>query len=577
LKHTFWFIQRKHFLPTSKTGIITKKGAAVIEDKDSRLRDDLPIPRFQELRDRGLVDKREIHLSDVLSGALRRSHAVVSHRWEDKHHPDARGEQLRRIKRFLQRSPHIQYLWYDYMSIPQGKEGPLGRTKEEEAYYVESLKMSNMLYLGLTVFVIWDQQYSRRFWPCIESWLGLQEATPGGLRPAPVERSRIEIACIGADQGSSNTLAMIRATWGSLGVAEASEKLRHTDMLVTHRRDKDIALHMLHLLDQQFAELYERFVGDSLAPTLTTPPGIGEDGEGAQRLQDQDLIRPPPTSADALQLVLAVQRAAPCQCARQYCKNMEDLDPAAHEALLGAAGMRASFSCLGLLPPPACSHCDLSCDCLWKAPILHLVHARADVNGRTQRGITPLFVTARQGLLKVARLLLSLKADVGASADLEGRTPLHEAARRGRGRLCQLFLEASAGPEVNRPCVSGSTPLLDAAAGGFADIVRDLARYRADVDCQLQDGTTALMHAARKGDVETCAALIDCGCQLCGGWAADYRGPAAHPCRKHCKVSWHLPLRNKTDESAVSIAHGRLREAERWSNVLTLLAQHGVK
>ena len=54
-----------------------------------------------------------------------------------------------------------------------------------------------MLYLGTTVLILYDLSYASRFWTQFEAWLGMQFATPSGLKSAVgTENARYHIVCI---------------------------------------------------------------------------------------------------------------------------------------------------------------------------------------------------------------------------------------------------------------------------------------------------------------------------------------------------------------------------------------------
>eukprot|EP00747_Dinoflagellata_sp_TGD_P033562 gnl/TRDRNA2_/TRDRNA2_136706_c0_seq4.p1 gnl/TRDRNA2_/TRDRNA2_136706_c0~~gnl/TRDRNA2_/TRDRNA2_136706_c0_seq4.p1 ORF type:complete len:534 (+),score=73.15 gnl/TRDRNA2_/TRDRNA2_136706_c0_seq4:109-1710(+) len=127
---------------------------------------------------------------------------------------------------------------------------------------------------------------------------------------------------------------------------------------------------------------------------------------------------------------------------------------------------------------------------------------------------------------------------------------------------------------VNARCAKGeeSTPFLE-AAGKFAaaDIVKEMLRYRANVDLALDNGTTALMRAAENGDAATCQVLIDGGAYLCAG-GGDVPG-----CRGNCLLDWHRPRINQVHQSALSLARGLTREHPRYEACVKLLQKYGVK
>ena len=60
--------------------------------------------------------------------------------------------------------PDIQFVWWDYASIPQQR-----RSQEEEIYFRVTLTiLLPNLVLGVTVFVLFERQYTGRFWPQVD-------------------------------------------------------------------------------------------------------------------------------------------------------------------------------------------------------------------------------------------------------------------------------------------------------------------------------------------------------------------------------------------------------------------------
>mmetsp|Transcript_92911 Transcript_92911/g.277250 ORF Transcript_92911/g.277250 Transcript_92911/m.277250 type:complete len:609 (-) Transcript_92911:60-1886(-) len=231
--HEFWFLPRKVLLEWEAG---------------------TPLPRAQELYDRGLLERQSMELGSVLSGALRESHVVVSHRWESQHHPDPRAVKLREIQEILRRRPLVKHVWLDWSCAPQHYGGP-PKTDAEEEYFRQTLKMVNLLYLGCTVLVLFDNQYGGRFWPCIEVWMGQQRVTGSGIEPEDEERIRLRVVCLGSTVGTeAASLAALQETWGKQPVDAVLARLKHPDVLVTNRKDKDVQLGRLEKLSRQFAE-----------------------------------------------------------------------------------------------------------------------------------------------------------------------------------------------------------------------------------------------------------------------------------------------------------------------------------
>lgn len=123
-----------------------------------------------------------------------------------------------------------------------------------------------------------------------------------------------------------------------------------------------------------------------------------------------------------------------------------------------------------------------------------------------QRGENGLILALRENAMGVFKVLLAAPGiDVELRAN-NGNTALMMAAYKGNIAAVQALLDQ--GARVNQ---AGWTPLHYAAAGGDADIVRLLARHRAELDARTPAMLTALMVAAREGKEDAVAALLDSG------------------------------------------------------------------
>ena len=161
-----------------------------------------------------------------------------------------------------------------------------------------------------------------------------------------------------------------------------------------------------------------------------------------------------------------------------------------------------------------------------------LISCGADVNAQDTTGKTPIFYVTENGDLKIAKLLLTNKANVkdrpellnnavrkkyreiievllehGAdvnSRDKYGRTALHFAAFNKCGRLSRSIhkdpdinvkgeiakLLLSRGANVNAETEDGVTALQAAAHNGYANVVEALLEYNADVNFTYKTDTT---------------------------------------------------------------------------------------
>ena len=163
-----------------------------------------------------------------------------------------------------------------------------------------------------------------------------------------------------------------------------------------------------------------------------------------------------------------------------------------------------------------------------------LIEAGADVNAANRLGATPLWLAARSGNAPIVEALLEAGANPNVTLRM-GETPLMSAARSGNLRVVEMLVDR--GAAVNAvEYERHQTPLMWAAAQQHAEIVRLLAARGANVHArtrvwdQLENtagntntsgnfrknhgGSTALLFAARNGDVETARALVEAGADV---------------------------------------------------------------
>ena len=139
------------------------------------------------------------------------------------------------------------------------------------------------------------------------------------------------------------------------------------------------------------------------------------------------------------------------------------------------------------------------------AAVEALLGGGADVAATGGDGSTALLWASHRDDLDSARRLLDAGAAVDAANDL-GATPLWAASQNGSGGMVRLLLGAGADPDL--ALLSGETPAMVAARAGSVDVVEQLAEARADLDRRGSRGQTALMWAVAQHHAEVVEALL---------------------------------------------------------------------
>jgi len=130
-----------------------------------------------------------------------------------------------------------------------------------------------------------------------------------------------------------------------------------------------------------------------------------------------------------------------------------------------------------------------------KAAVRTLLQQKTDVNVAQGDGNTALHWAAYRDDLEMAQALVKAGANQQAKTRIGSMTPLFFAAKNGNAAMIDLFIKA--GATVNTANDNGTSPLMFAAASGRADAVKALLDNGADVNAaDSTNGQTALMFAA---------------------------------------------------------------------------------
>jgi ankyrin repeat protein len=145
--------------------------------------------------------------------------------------------------------------------------------------------------------------------------------------------------------------------------------------------------------------------------------------------------------------------------------------------------------------------------------IRSLLREGADVNAAQGDGMTALHWSALNGDVATMRMLLYAGATVEPTTRLGSYTPLHLAAREGRGEAVAVLLEAGSDPTALTG--TGVSPLHLAAAAGQVDAVRALIEHGADVDLRdTTHGRTPLIFATAANRIEAMEVLLAAGADV---------------------------------------------------------------
>ncbi|KAK7424276.1 hypothetical protein QQX98_000544 [Neonectria punicea] len=142
--------------------------------------------------------------------------------------------------------------------------------------------------------------------------------------------------------------------------------------------------------------------------------------------------------------------------------------------------------------------------------LLDVAPACAHVTGG--RDITPLWIAAQGGYLRIVDLLLRYDVDVQIPLVDTRRTPIHQAAQEGHFEVVQRLLEHRAHPDPRDE--NGVSPLWSAAQQGHFKIVKLLLDKKASTETTSKNGERRPIHqAAQNGHVEVVRALLEAGAE----------------------------------------------------------------
>jgi len=178
-----------------------------------------------------------------------------------------------------------------------------------------------------------------------------------------------------------------------------------------------------------------------------------------------------------------------------------------------------------------------------------LIRAGANVNAANDLGVTPLWLAAQNGSEKMVARLLAAGANPNAAL-MAGETPVMVAARGGKTAVVEQLI--AKGADVNVRGARKQTALMWAVAQKHPDVVKVLLAHGADVSLRSERWSqvmavpphgylpynreipagdeTALMFAARVGDLESAKLLVAAGANVndADAWGVSAVTLAAH-------------------------------------------------
>jgi ankyrin repeat protein len=217
-----------------------------------------------------------------------------------------------------------------------------------------------------------------------------------------------------------------------------------------------------------------------------------------------------------------------------------------------------------------------------KEAIKSLLQKKADVNAAEADGTTALHWAAYRDDLESADLLLKAGAKVNASNDL-GATPLWNASQNGSVAIVKRLLDAGANP--NLALLAGETPVMVAARSGYPQVVEELLAKGGNPNAHGARGQTALMWAVSQQHPDVVKVLIAHGVDL-KARSDVWSEVMAVPPHGHLPYNLKIPHGGETalmfaarvgdlESAKLLVAAGaNVNDADAWGVSATTLAAH---
>jgi len=217
-----------------------------------------------------------------------------------------------------------------------------------------------------------------------------------------------------------------------------------------------------------------------------------------------------------------------------------------------------------------------------KDAVRSLIQKKTDVNAAEPDGTTALHWAAYRDDLESADLLLKAGAKVNAANDL-GATPLWNASQNGSAAMVKRLLDAGANP--NLALLAGETPVMVAARGGYPQAVELLLAKGANPNAHGARGQTALMWAVSLQHPEVVKVLIAHGVDL-KACSDVYNEVMAVPPHGYLPYNLTIPHGGETalmfaarvgdlESAKLLVAAGaNVNDADAWGVTAATLAEH---
>ncbi len=217
-----------------------------------------------------------------------------------------------------------------------------------------------------------------------------------------------------------------------------------------------------------------------------------------------------------------------------------------------------------------------------KDAVRALIQKKTDVNAAEPDGTTALHWAAYRDDLESADLLLKAGAKINAANDL-GATPLWNASQNGSAAMVKRLLDAGANP--NLALLAGETPVMVAARSGYPKVVEELLAKGGNPNAHGARGQTALMWAVSQQHPEVVKVLIAHNVDL-KARSDVYNEVMAVPPHGYLPYNLTIPHGGETalmfaarvgdlESAKLLVAAGaNVNDADAWGVSATTLAEH---